>query len=168
LAELYKRNVKKGFVAVAIHAQAGSDEEIKEWCEDRRVEMPVARSGRSPIDFNGIPKMFVFDHAGKLIFDGQPGEEADRLIKKALRDVPDAETAAGTAGSTLSSRSEPLIAERTWTNADGRSLTAALLSVSGESATFRRPDGRTFSYEITQLSEDDQKLIREKAAAKEE
>ena len=53
----------------------------------------------------------------------------------------------------------PLVAERTWTNADGKPLAAALVKVDQGKGTFRRKDGTTFTYEVAKLSSTDQELI---------
>ncbi len=168
LAEFEKRYSKRGFQAIGIHAQAGTDEQIREWCKDNRVEFPMAKSGRSPIEISGIPRMFVFDQSGKLIYDGRPGAEAETLIKRQLRKSPAAGDASGSDSSTPLRKPEVLIEERTWTNSDGNTLRAALLSVEGENGVFRRPDGNTFTYALSKLSKEDAALIKEKAAAGEE
>ncbi|HUF62179.1 MAG TPA: hypothetical protein VMN36_08905 [Verrucomicrobiales bacterium] len=165
LAEFEKRYSKRGFQAIGIHAQAGTDEQIREWCKDNRVEFPMAKSGRSPIEINGIPRMFVFDQSGKLIYDGRPGDEAETLIKRQLRKSPATGDAAAPDASARLQKPQTLIEERTWTNAEGATLRAALLSVEGENGIFRRPDGNTFTYALSKLSKEDAALAREKASA---
>ena len=49
--------------------------------------------------------------------------------------------------------------ERTWTNAEGKPLAAALITVADGQGTFRRKNGTTFSYAIEKLSSADQELI---------
>ena len=56
---------------------------------------------------------------------------------------------------------EDLIAERVWTNLEGRRLTAALIRFEEGKGTFRRPDGSVFEYPITKLSESDRKTLEE-------
>ncbi len=58
------------------------------------------------------------------------------------------------------------LSARTWTSADGRTLEADFLSVSGEQVTLRRAsDRKTFTLKLATLSEADQSFVAEQAAA---
>ena len=61
-----------------------------------------------------------------------------------------------------------LVNERTWTNADGRKLVAALISLEGVKGKFRFRNGRQFEYDISKLSADDQELIKTKTGTEPE
>lgn len=87
LAKLDRRYSKKGLCIIGVHAQDGTKEEILEVAKDKRVKFTIAQSGKSPIKFNSIPKLFVFDSDGKMVLDGRPGKEAEKLVKKLLRTV---------------------------------------------------------------------------------
>lgn len=52
--------------------------------------------------------------------------------------------------------------ERSWTNKDGQTMEAKLVSVQSDTVVFARED-RTYEYPIANLSEEDQKLVRERA-----
>jgi hypothetical protein len=65
-------------------------------------------------------------------------------------------------------RPKYLVNERTWTNADGRKLVAALISLDGEEGKFRFTNGREFDYDISKLSTDDQELIQSKSGSETE
>ena len=53
----------------------------------------------------------------------------------------------------------PLFEERQWTNTQGKTLTAALLSIHKDSGRFRRNDGSRFTYPLLKLQTEEQKLI---------
>ena len=65
-------------------------------------------------------------------------------------------------------RPKYLVNERTWTNADGRKLVAALISLEGAKGKFRFRNGRQFEYDISKLSADDQELIKTKTGTEPE
>ena len=52
-----------------------------------------------------------------------------------------------------------LFKERQWTNTQGKTLTAALLSINKDSGQFRRNDGSRFIYPLEKLTAKDRKLI---------
>jgi hypothetical protein len=52
---------------------------------------------------------------------------------------------------------------RTWAAADGRTLSAALVSVQGGNGKFKKADGTTFTLALDKLSEDDRKIAEEAA-----
>ena len=154
---------KKGLLLIGAESQGSSTEDIQKIVDDNRVKFPITKGASGPIDVPGIPHMFVFDTKGKLVFSGHPGNaDAEKAIRKSLKEV--AATEGDAASSEKSSaldvfQRKDLVAERSWTNSDGRALVASLTSLSGTTGTFRRPDGRTFEFHITKLSEEDQKII---------
>ena len=167
LVALDKRYREKGFRLIGIHAQAGTDEEILAPVKKLKAKYSIARTGQSPVEFQGIPHMFIFNPKGELIFNGHPGGgEAEKIIKRELRAL----AASGGGGdddedSPFSPKKDeakgPLVAERTWTSADGRTMIAALVSVKNGTGTFKRKDGRSFDLALTKLSDADQKVIEE-------
>jgi thiol-disulfide isomerase/thioredoxin len=84
LAKIAKRYENKGLKVVGVHAQAGTNEEINKVLDKARVKYPVVGNGACPIDFNGIPRAFVFDKAGKLVWTGNPHDDG---FQKAIRNV---------------------------------------------------------------------------------
>lgn len=54
-----------------------------------------------------------------------------------------------------------LIPERAWKSAEGKSMEAAVISVSGDTVKFRLKAGTTTDYSILKLSPEDQKFIRD-------
>ena len=55
---------------------------------------------------------------------------------------------------------QPLIAMREWTNREGKTIKAAVLSADDKKAKLKRENGKIYNYEIEKLSEDDQEIIR--------
>jgi len=163
---------------VGFHAQTATDDEVKAVVKKMKIKFPVTKGGGGPSKGNGIPHTLVFDSTGKLVFEGHPSEAGfDKAVKRALKGV---EAASGTPGglgpkpgSTPTTPSSPttkpgapavLIAERAWTNTDGKIMMAALISLDGDTAKFKKKDGTTFTYSISKLKEDDQATIKEAAA----
>lgn len=177
LVALHKRKADKGLVVIAMHVQAATDEEINAVVKKLKMKFPVTKGGNSPGGSGGIPHSVVFDTAGKMVFDGHPSDKSfDKAVDTALKAV----TTAGSSGlgpkppggstspSKLDDKSAVLVPEREWTNADGKKMSAALVSVSGENCTFKMKNGKTFAYAINKLSEEDQTAVKEAAAPKEE
>ncbi|MGK0185154.1 MAG: hypothetical protein ACI9R3_000929 [Verrucomicrobiales bacterium] len=164
LVQMDRRYSKKGLLIIGAESQKSSVKDIQKIVDEYRVKFPITKGASGPISTGGIPHMFVFDTKGKLVFAGHPGNaDAEKAIKKALKGTTASEgsTADGKDSALDVFQRKELVAERSWTNSDGKELVAALTSLSGSTGTFRRPDGRTFEYDITNLSEDDQKVITE-------
>jgi len=83
LAKLYKSKQKDGLMVIGVHCQGGSKEAVNEVLKKHGVTYPVAANGQSAIQFRGIPRAFVFDKEGKLIYDGSPLDE--KMKKTALQ-----------------------------------------------------------------------------------
>lgn len=163
LAEMDKRNHKKGLRIIGAEVQNSSEEDIKSLTEENKANYTITRHARGPIPTSGIPHAFVFNASGTLVFSGDPQDsEFEKTIKKSLREVKKAE---GTKKSLIPTASKPLIAERDWTNSEGNKIVASALLVAGEHVTFKMKDGRSVAYPINQLSEEDQTLLKETAEA---
>lgn len=164
LATLDKRYKDKGLRLIGVHAQDGSDEEILEPVKKNKAKYSIARNGQSPISIEGIPHMFVFNGKGELVYHGHPaGGEAEKIIKKELRSLSATGNNTSDDGpfATNKNSAGPLVAERAWTSADGRTMVAALISVKDGTATFKRKDGKSFDLDLSKLSDSDRKLIEE-------
>lgn len=166
LEALYKRNRSKGFVIVGVHAQSASREEIKTVVKNRKVTFPIVENGNSPVPFDSIPRSFVFDAAGKLLYTGHPdSKDFDRAVRDAIKTVnPTGEVPDPFRPKTAPSTPKPdgpLVEERTWTAANGNTLVATLLSVENGVGKFKKRTGSTFTYEIAKLSSTDRDVIRQ-------
>ncbi len=148
---------KKGLSIIAAESQNTGEAKIKGILDEHKAEFTVTRQVRGPLSSRGIPHAYVFDVEGQLIFNGSPGgEDFEKVVKNALKDYED-EPADDKKGGDL-------FRQRTWTNSEGQPLVAAVTEIDGDKLTFRLKNGRKIPYEISKLSEEDQKMIQEKAA----
>ena len=97
-----------------------------------------------------------------MLFHGHPDDkEFERALKTATKDVGN--VAAGAAASPSAPAKPvaagPIVPSRPWTNAEGKPVVAALISVKDGMGTFRKGDGNTFNYAVNKLSAADQELI---------
>jgi hypothetical protein len=164
LVQMDKKYSKKGLQVIGAHVQAATDDELKGIIKSYKIGFPIATRVNSPVPSNGIPHMVVFGADGKLVFAGHPSNpDAEKAIKAALKKVDAPGGSAEDSGSSLlAPRTETLVELRTWTNAEGKSMKAKLLSVEGSTGKFAFADGRKFDYAIEKLSEEDQKFITDK------
>ena len=166
LVQMDKKLSKKGLVIVAPEVQGSSEEDIKEVLEENDVEYTVTKSISGPVLGRGIPRTAVFDVSGKLIYVGHPSDpKTEKAIKAALKDAtpPDGESSSSSSG--LTARKADLVANRKWTNNDGKEMEAALVDLTGDTGHFKFPNGRKFDYAITNLSDADQAAIKAAAEA---
>ncbi len=162
LVQMNKRYGKKGLQIIGVHRQNASEEEIIKMVEKLEMEFPVAKSGSGPVETRGIPHLFIFSTAGKLVFSGHPmDDEAEKIIKRELKSATADEKKERKFG--LIERPKNLTPVRTWTNTEGKTVRAALVSVSGDKAKLQLTNGKQVDYAIDKLSEEDQKLIQSKA-----
>ncbi len=167
LVQMDKKYSKKGMVLVAPEVQGSTPESIKEMAEERKLKYTITKSISGPSLSRGIPHMAVFDTKGKLVFTGHPmDKDAEKAIKTALKDAS-AEDESSSGGSIFDKpkAKTALISERTWTNSEGKSIKATLLSLDADTGHFKFPNGKKFDYDITKLSDDDQSVIKEAVAA---
>ena len=85
--------------------------------------------------------------------------EHTRAVRDALKTASPAKDKATDDAPATTKATVPLVPERTWTNAGGKPLAAALITVTDGQGMFRPQDGTTFSYAIDQLPSADQELI---------
>jgi thiol-disulfide isomerase/thioredoxin len=156
LAELDKKFRDKGLFIIGAESQGSSKDEIKPIIEKTKVEYTITAGAEGPIQFNAIPRVFVFDAEGALVFDGYPsGADFEKSITDSLEKVEASpkEEPATAAGS--------LIASRTWTNSSGVEIVAAVKSADSASVVFLMPNGKEVPYPLEKLSEDSRKVIAE-------
>ena len=160
LVQMDKKLSKKGLVIVSPEVQGSSEEDIKEVLEENDAEYTVTKGITGPRLISGIPATAVFDVSGKLIYVGHPSNpETEKVIKKALKEAtPDEDSDSSSSG--LTSRKADLVANRKWTNNDGKEMEAALVDLTGNTGHFKFPNGRKFDYDITNLSDTDQAAIK--------
>jgi thiol-disulfide isomerase/thioredoxin len=92
LAEFQKKYGRDNFVIIANHCQGDGDEAVASMWSGRGggTEVTVVNDGRLPgSNVSGIPRCFLFDHEGKLVFDGSPFDVEEKL-KTAMAASPGA------------------------------------------------------------------------------
>ncbi len=167
LVAIHKRNDDKPFVMVGMHAQNATNEEVQAVVKKLKVKFPIVKNGGG-IGGSGIPHVVVFDSKGDQVFEGHTSDGGfEKAIKKALKEV---EGAGGSAGGLGPKKTEPakpakdepkvLFTQRNWTSKDGKTMSAALLSVSGTTGTFMMGT-KKFTMKLDKLSDEDQKSIEE-------
>ncbi|MDA7506031.1 hypothetical protein N9834_01380 [Akkermansiaceae bacterium] len=156
LVKMDKKMKPKGLSIIAAESQNTPEDTIKGILDEHKAEFTVTRQVRGPLSSRGIPNAYVFDVEGQLIFKGHPmSPDFEKVIKKALKDY-EAEPAEP-------ERKGDLFPQRTWKNSEGKPLVAAITEINGDKVTFKLKNGRKIPYDISKLSEEDQKLIKEKS-----
>ena len=159
LVEMDKKYSNKGLKIIAAEVQGSSKQAIGKIIEENNAGFTVTKGAQGPVSIAGIPHAVAFGADGKLIFKGHPAsDEFKDVVKKALRDVQVVEENPGV----LAALGD-VIEQRTWTNSEGVEMTAAVTKIDGDKVIFRlQKNGKTVPYPISKLSEEDQKLIKEK------
>ena len=150
LAELDKTFREKGLCIIGAESQNSSKEAIKPLLDNAKVQYAITAGANGPIAFNTIPRCFIFDGQGALVYDGYPaGAGFEKTIKDSLAKVK-----AGGSTEAPAVASGPLVPTRAWTNSDGREIRAAVTKVDATSVTFLMPNSKEVVYPLDKLSED--------------
>ena len=166
LVQMDKRNRSKGLVIIGAEVQNSADAAIKGVTDKHKVKFTVTKGVSGPSTGRSIPRAVVFDATGQVVYSGHPGDDKfERSVKKALSALkksggaPGAEVAKGR----LPAKKEPLVAQRAWTNLEGKTIKASVLALEGGNVKFKFSNGKTVDYPLEKLSEDDQEAIKEAA-----
>lgn len=155
---LAKRHESKGLKVIGAESQGSSEEEVKDIVKKLKIKFPVTAGATHPLKFSGIPHSAVFAADGSMLFEGHPSDkEFERAVRDALKTANPKDKEETTDKATTAAG--PLVPERTWTNAEGKPVAAALVKVENGTGTFRTKAGKTFTYDITKLSTSDQEII---------
>jgi thiol-disulfide isomerase/thioredoxin len=88
---------KDTLTIVGAECQGHSPKEIGVVTKKAGVEYAIVSGlSKTPIQFSGIPKVFVFDNKGKLVFDGNPADDGFMEAVKKVAEKPDAKAAPAT------------------------------------------------------------------------
>ena len=83
--EKIAKRYKDKMVVFGAHSQAGTDDEVKEVVKKNKLTYTITNGVTSPVPFNAIPRVFVFNTAGALVYFGSPFEkEFERSLHKAV------------------------------------------------------------------------------------
>jgi thiol-disulfide isomerase/thioredoxin len=161
LADLERKYRDKGLRIIGAESQGSTKDEIKPLIEKAKVEYTIVDAADGPLEVSAIPRAFVFDREGKLVFDGSPsGAPFEEAVTKAVGDSTGS-TESSTAATPTAATTEMLIATRTWTNSDGREVKAAVKAVDDQAVTFVMENGKETKYPLEKLSEESRKTITE-------
>ena len=92
--EKIAKRYKDKMLVFGAHAQAGTDAEVIAVVKKNRLSYTITNGVNSPIPFSGIPRVFVFDTTGALVYTGSPFEQE---FEKSLRKATQGASAAGAA-----------------------------------------------------------------------
>ena len=179
MAELDKKYRDKGLRIIGAESQGSPKEAIKPLLERAKVEYTITAGANGPIPVIAIPRCFIFDGQGALVYDGYPsGPGFENAIKDSLRKtkagggvdavadaaadakpVAAADPKAAAATSTAALAPDLLISMRAWTNSDGREIRAAVRKVDAAGVTFVLPSGKDVVYPMDKLSDDSRSAI---------
>ena len=164
LVQMDRRYGKKGLQVIAAHVQSATGEQILKKVKSLKMKFPVTKGLQGPsVGGKTIPELLIFNTSGKLVYCGLP-TEATKVIRRELRGVTTDHTEGGSnrGGFRLPERPKDLSELRDWTNEDGKTIQAALVSVSADKAKLRLKNGKVVDYPIANLSEGDQAFIASK------
>ncbi|MEP2775636.1 MAG: TlpA disulfide reductase family protein [Luteolibacter sp.] len=162
LAKMDKRYREDGLLIIGAESQNHSKKDIEPLIKKNDIEYTITSGARGPISFSGIPRAFVFDVKGQLIFNGNPQEsDFESSIKKALKEVE-------AAGDESSASSGNLFETKTWTNSEGKEIEAAVSEATATEVTFVMFAGKVVKYPLEKLSEESRKEIEAALATKAE
>lgn len=85
--------------------------------------------------------------------------KAARTLKKELKEMDVVGSAAAEGEKETGSDSTLLAEEQAWTNAEGKTITAAILMADETTVTFQMPNGKAVPYPIAKLSASSQEDI---------
>lgn len=157
LAELDKKNREKGLILIGAESQNNGMDKIGPIIKKAGVEYTITAGANGPIQVSGIPRAFVFNRSGELVYSGHPGNpEFDSSISKALKEKSSASSSSSNQSST-----GYLIKKRTWTNVEGKKIVAAVKSTTDTSVQFILNNGNSVDYPLAKLSEESREAIKE-------
>jgi len=162
LAELDKKFRDKGLCIIGAESQGSPKEAIKPLLDNAKVEYAITAGASGPIAFNTIPRCFIFDGQGALVYDGFPaGPGFEKTIKDGLHKLK-----APAPNEALAVASGPLLPTRAWTNSEGHEIRAAVRRVDSNTVTFLMPDDREIIYPLSKLSEESRTALAAASEAK--
>jgi len=155
LAELDKKLRDKGLRIIGAESQGSSKDDIKPLLDNAKVKYTITAGDSGPIQVSGIPRAFIFDTQGILVFDGHPADPTfEKTIKEEVRKV---KAEGGKDAPVVASG--PLIPTRAWTNSDGHEIRAAVKTADASKVTFLLPNNKEVAYPLDKLSDESRAAI---------
>ncbi|GBC95065.1 Thiol-disulfide oxidoreductase ResA [bacterium HR16] len=89
VARVYERYSPHGLTVIGVHDASGKPEEIEQALREKGVKYPVMRDTDARETFSGyrivgVPHLILVGKDGKILADGKPLEEMERLIQREL------------------------------------------------------------------------------------
>ena len=104
--EKIAKRYKDKMLVFGAHSQAGTDDEVKDVVKKNKLTYTITQGVNSPLPITGIPRVFVFDTKGALVFTGSPfDKEFEHSLHKATQGASG--PAAGAAPSGLDALKRP-------------------------------------------------------------
>jgi hypothetical protein len=172
LAELEKANRERGLVIIGTVGVVGEEKPkatdrkaIKALLERHKVEYTITDAATGPVEVAEAPHAFVFDAGGETLYDGNPDDpQFNEAVKEAIASVKIPARGANRPP-LLNERPRDLIESRTWKNAEGREIIAAVKSADDKTVAFILPNGQQTIYPLEKLSAESREVINAARAA---
>jgi thiol-disulfide isomerase/thioredoxin len=85
IEKIAKRHKDK-LVVFGAHCQGGPDEAVKEVVKKNKLSYTITNNLTAPVRTAGIPRAYVFNPAGEMLFMGSPfDKEFERSVRKATQ-----------------------------------------------------------------------------------
>jgi hypothetical protein len=87
--ELQEKHRGRGLVLIGIHCQNVPKDQVLALCSGHKINYSIYGGGEvKGCDFSGIPKVFIFNWKGKLIWDGRH-DGLESAVSANIMDAPD-------------------------------------------------------------------------------
>lgn len=71
-----------GLVVVGMHVQRAPDEQVKAKAKSLGMRFPLTAGGSvTGVEVDGIPHCVLFDHTGKVVYEGLPGKAGGKVLE---------------------------------------------------------------------------------------
>ena len=145
----------KGLTIIGAEIYHSGKKQISAVLEKQNVGFTITDGVTGPISVSGLPYAVVFSPDGNLLFHGHPNDERfEAQIKAATANVKNHKKVA------LRVAEVSVIPSREWTDSTGRKMLASVSKIEGEKVFFQMKTGKVVAYQITKLSAEDQKIIK--------
>lgn len=90
LEALHRELAPHGLVVIGAHVQGGTADDLRKGVADLGVTFTIVEGAmvNGGMDYRGIPHCMVFDHTGKCLYRGSPGEAHDIVVAAAQAAPP--------------------------------------------------------------------------------
>ena len=95
--EWHQKYSSQGFILVSFYVEDDNREQIITFCKSRKVPFSIYSGGSiSGMEITNFPTFVLFDHTGRIIYNGHPKEENLNIsLTNAIKSMPDPLLGAG-------------------------------------------------------------------------